>query len=103
MKKFTIAIIVLVFAALVFGACDLQKGGTIEVTNGHTSAAIIMADKSLTVPETDGMEAVKPGETIRFTFNDDGIYTVYSFFTIIPKSDTVSLFGGETKSITVKP
>ena len=103
MKKLAIAIIGLVFAALVFGACEIKTGGTIEVTNGHTSAAIIMADKSLTVPNTDGMEAVKAGETIRFTFNDDGIYTVYSFFTVIPKSDTVSLFGGETKRITVKP
>ena len=100
MKK---VIIGLVFAALVFGSCEIKTGGTIEVKNGHTSAAVIMVGKFLTAPDPAGVEAVKPGETIKFSFNDDGVYTVYSFFTVVPKMDTVTLLGGDTKKITVSP
>jgi len=104
MKKYAIAIIGLMFAALVFGACEIKKGGTIEVTNGSNTNVVIIVGKFLSIPDTTGVEAAKPNETKSFTFDDDGVYTVYSFFNILtPQTETVSLIGGETRKITVKP
>jgi hypothetical protein len=78
MRKY--AVIGLVFAALIFASCAL-KGGTIEVTNGHsTYNASITILKGL-LPVDGGLEQrAAPNQKVTFSIEEDGTYTVNAVF-----------------------
>jgi len=102
MKKY--AIIGLVFAALAFATCKLEKGGTIEVTNGSTYEASIAVYKEL-VQVTDFRTAA-PGGKVTFTIDEDGTYIVNAIFSSNPKGHgdkKAVLSGGNKVSVSVTP
>jgi hypothetical protein len=71
----------LVSAVLAFASCKLEKGGTIEVTNGHnTYTASITIMKGLS-PVDGGLEKrAAPNEKVTFSIEEDGTYTVNANF-----------------------
>jgi len=88
MKKFVI--IVLVFAALVFGSCgELQKGGKIRVTNENTTLSVDIyitespREHLLTPPEDHIVKKnINPNTTGEISINKDGTYYVNPFYNI---------------------
>jgi len=88
-------------AALAFTACG-EKGGTIEVTNGFSSSALISVGK--VVPTLVGAEAINRGDMKRFSFDEDGLYTVAgqpADLSTTPKTKTVTLARGKTERVTI--
>ena len=105
MKKYTIVIIGLVVTALVLGSCDVKFGGTFEITNGYSAPMLIAV--GIAIPSLDGVEAVEAGKTKRFSFKDDGLYTI-AYLPVSTSGGGIQskmeyLSGGETKKITIKP
>jgi len=116
MKRLAIAIIGLVLAALVFGACDLQKGGTIKVTNTENHAVDIYITKGI----TDGLLAppekvvtqitIAAKDSGEITIDEDAVYYVRAFYSVLSapivgtvKPDAIaSLFAGSTVTKTVE-
>ena len=101
----------LVFVALVFVSCKLEKGGTIEVTNGSPtdSAHIsIMQGKDGDLPVTEIKKAAANGGRVTFPIDEDGTYTVNAAFY---SGSTASghgkeyavLSGGNKVTVNVKP
>jgi len=74
--------IALVFTALVFASCKLEKGGTIEVINDSTYIASIdiMQGKDGIVPVVEAKRADANGGTATFSIDEDGTYTVNAIF-----------------------
>jgi len=103
MKKYVIAIIGLVLAALVFGSCgEIKTGGTIVVTNGSNVKMLIAVGKL--VPSISDATEIADGASKSFSFDKDGLYTIVyiaSGSTDPLKSKTEYLSGGETKNVTV--
>jgi len=117
MKKLAIAIIGLVFAALVFGACSDVKGGTIVVKNEFMGE---MLGATVTLPVKISITSiippvVKTGEIPAngeksFTLDDDGTYTVAVDITDVVANtagvkaypSSVSIKGGNTVTVTLK-
>jgi len=117
MKKHAIAIIGLVFAALVFGSCDLQKGGTIKVTNTEDYPVNIYITKGALDGLVTPPEKVVVKKTIAangsedISIDEDGIYYVRAFFPVLNSTEILgtvkpdaiaSLFAGSTVSKTVE-
>ena len=124
-KKYAIALIGLVFAALLFASCgELQKGGTIEVTNESSGYSVnVYITKSITdgllIPPTDENELVTK-KTIAanrkegISINKDGVYYVRAFYIKtalgvtgevlgkVKPAAMVSLLAGNTVSVTVE-
>jgi len=104
MKKY--AIIALVFTTLVFASCKLEKGGTIEVINDHStydaSIAIYQGLLKLTEDKT-----ATPGGNVTFYIEEDGTYTVnaifYSGSTLDRGSGNAVLSGGNKVTVHVIP
>ena len=69
MKKY--AIIGLVLTALVFASCKLEKGGTIEVINDHSTydASIAVYQGLLKLTED---KTATPGGNVTFYIEEDG-------------------------------
>jgi len=127
MKKYAIAIIGLVLAAFVFGACESNGGGTIRVKNASDTLHVdIYVTDSFSsgdpMPPTKGVVAMKnivPGAIEDIKIAEDGTYYVKPFFLIVegdeenettkvvagnvPNSGMVYLLGGSTESIAVTP
>jgi hypothetical protein len=86
MKK--LVIIVLVFAALVFGSCgELQKGGKIKVKNESPDFSVnVYITKSMgdLTPPTDWVakKTINANATGEISINNDGTYYVKPFFNI---------------------
>jgi len=75
MKKYAIAIIGLVFAALVFGSCgEIKTGGTIVVKNISGNLMIIAVGELLPSPGDADQVASKDSKS--FSFDKDGLYTI---------------------------
>ena len=117
MKKYTIAIIGLVLAALVFGSCGGVKGGTIEVKNEFKGdvGGIAVIPPSLKVSVAKLLDVggalnyieIPAGGSHTWTFNEDGTYNIAVDIIgaglgakVTPSS--VSLKGGITANVTVK-
>ena len=110
MKKY--AVIALVFTALVFASCKLEKGGTIEVINDSTFIASIdiMQGKDGIVPVVEAKRANANGGTATFSIDEDGTYTVNAVFLdqqLVPNKDhgkgEAVLSGGNKVTVHVKP
>jgi len=93
---------VVLVAALILVSCNLEKGGTVEVTNGLSESTIVkvfkLGEDALNLGNTD---VLNPGETKRWTFKEDGTYIV----TAAPPlgfSQTVILLAGGTEKVTIK-
>jgi len=96
MKKYAIAIIGLVFAALVFGTCDLseviKKGGTVRVTNKSNNYSVNVyitkyAYTEITPPGSCEAKTTKPipvNGTGDISVSEDGEYFINVFFNIPP-------------------
>ena len=87
MKKHAIAIFGLVFAALVFGSCELQKGGIIRVKNESNSLAVTIyitkgiTDGLLSPPDNVVKKAtIEAGKTGDILIGEDGTYYVRPFY-----------------------
>jgi hypothetical protein len=112
MKKYAIAIIGLVLAALVFGSCGNAKtGGAIVVTNKTTVAGspvdITVKIANLFSPETPiYIRTVKAADGVEtFLLDEDGMYIVSAYAgttaTEPPfKTEQKTLSGGEKVSLT---
>ena len=113
MKKY--AIIGLVFTALVFASCKLEKGGTIEVINGdndyYASIRIVNADDNESVAGGEAKWAA-PNKTVTFFIGEDGAYIATATFhldqTPIPfvsqgSSKKIRLSGGNKETVSVEP
>jgi len=77
MKNLIKLFVVVLTAALLLVSCG-KKGGTIEVTNGMktpTYVDIVKGVDFLNIKEGDGT-LIQPGDTEKFTFDEDGAYTV---------------------------
>jgi len=90
MKKHVIAIIGLVFAALVFGSCELQKGGTIRVRNESNSLPVTIyitrgiTDGLISPPDNVVKKAtIEAGKIGDILISEDGTYYVRPFY-ILP-------------------
>jgi hypothetical protein len=129
MKKYAIAIVGLVLAAFVFGACESNNGGTIRVTNAsnelHVNIYVTDSFSSDPTPPTKGVVAekrIEPGAIEDIIIPEDGTYYVKPFFLKIekdndgndiigpekvgkaePDSGMVYLLGGGIESIKVTP
>jgi positive regulator of sigma E activity len=122
MKKYAIAIMGLAFAALLFGACEMQKGGTIRVTNASSTFSVnVYVTNSLgidtTAPTKDvvATSTIEPGGTVEIKIDEDGTYYVKPFFLIaegtLVETEVfgtadpviVGLLAGSTTSVTVTP
>ena len=121
MKKYTIVIIGLVVMALVLGSCELQKGGTIRVTNENTDFPVkIYITKSLlgasppTASDTVTVKTIGKNATGEISINKDGTYYIRPFFVLTPTtvevagivdpiiSSTAILLAGNIISVKVK-
>ena len=117
MKKHAIAIIGLVFAALLFGSCEIQKGGTIKVKNTEDYPVNIYITKGLTDGLLTPPENVVTKKTIgakgsgEISIDEDGIYYVRAFFPVLNSAELVgtvkpgamvNLLAGNTVSVTVE-
>ncbi|MDR2576390.1 MAG: hypothetical protein LBC52_08120 [Treponema sp.] len=95
----------LVFAVLAFASCKLEKGGTIEVTNGSNFEASIAVYKELV--QVTAQEKAAPGKKITFSIDEDGTYNVDAIFingnVLSHGREKAVLSGGNKESITVKP
>ncbi|MDR2576387.1 MAG: hypothetical protein LBC52_08105 [Treponema sp.] len=102
MKKYAIAIIGLVFAALVFGSCK-ETGGTIVVKNGSSDAMLVAVGEIL--PNLDNAFTLASGESKSFSFDKDALYTIGYLAVgssgVSMKTKTQYLSGGETKPVTI--
>ena len=124
MKKYAIAIIGLVFAALVFGSCEVQKGGTIKVENKSKDYSVIvyvtkslLNDNITKPPESYVTKKTIPKNTTgEISINEDGTYYVKPFFqvtvagatlveelvgTVEPLLGTAVLLAGNTVTVKV--
>jgi len=119
MKKHAIAIIGLVFAALVFGSCDLQKGGTIKVTNLNDELPVTIY---ITKGMTDGIgspptnvvtkKTIEKNSAGEISISEDGTYYIRPFYNVPglgqtagvvdPITATAILALGNTVSVKVK-
>jgi len=119
MKKHAIAVIGLVFAALVFGSCELQKGGTIKVKNESNSLPVTVY---ITKGITDGIGSppdnvvkkatIEAGKTGDILISEDGTYYIRPFYIlpilgetagqVDPITATAVLALGNTVSVKVK-
>jgi len=116
MKK---AIIGLVFAAFVFGSCELQKGGTIKVENTENATVTIYITKGLTdgllTPPTNVVKekSIAANGSGEISIDEDGTYYVRAFYpdplvgalpipgTVKPMA-MVNLLAGNTVSVTAE-
>jgi len=104
MKKY--AIIGLVLTALVFASCKLEKGGTIEVINDHSTydASIAVYQGLLKLTED---KTATPGGNVTFYIEEDGTYIVnavfYSGSTLDHGSGKAVLSGGNKVTVHVEP
>jgi len=124
MKKNAIAIIALIFTAFVFGSCEMQKGGTIRVTNEsdkYTVNIYITNSATLDLDKPPANYLVKTSigvsGTTEIKIDEDGTYYVKPFFLILegttveaeilgtpsPALGLVTLLAGSTSSVTVTP
>ncbi|MDR0494708.1 MAG: hypothetical protein LBG95_03670 [Treponema sp.] len=112
MKKLLI-VLALFAAAMVLGSCSKETGGgTIEITNNYSQTVEgvtiqfpikVSIVKSL-IPDTKPTEEIGKGETRSFSFDEDGTYTVYAAWGVVPLlglGEKVSLSGNGTVKITV--
>jgi pyrimidine operon attenuation protein/uracil phosphoribosyltransferase len=103
MKKYVI--IGLVFAALVFASCKLEKGGTIEVINDHSTNASIAVYQGLIKLTED--KTATPGGNVTFDIEEDGTYIVnavfYSGSTLDHGSGKAVLSGGNKVTVHIEP
>jgi len=104
MKNLLRLFVVVLAAGLLLVSCNLEKGGTIEVTNGMSMPTYVDIIKGVdiinAIKEGDGT-LIQPGKTKIFTFNEDGTYTV----TAIPPPGFIKpviLLAGDTQKVTVK-
>jgi len=107
MKKHAIAIIGLVFAAFLLGACgeEIKTGGTIVVTNGSDNDAMLVAVGEL-LPNLDSAAQIDKGENKSFSFDKDGLYAigflaVGSGSGVNMQTKSAYLSGGKTINVTV--
>jgi hypothetical protein len=127
MKKYAIAVIGLVFAVFVFGACESDSGGTIKVTNASDNMYVdiyVTKNSGDTTPPTTGVIAekrnIEPGATENINLPEGGPYYVKPFFLIKGPDDEgteiikeerlgtanksmIYLFGGDTEEVRVTP
>jgi hypothetical protein len=90
MKKYAIVIIGLVFAALVFGSCELPKGGTIKVENKSNDYSVIVyvtkkaLNDDITKPPDSyvAKKTIAAGKTGEISIGEDGTYYVKPFFQV---------------------
>jgi hypothetical protein len=117
MKKYAIAIIGLVFAALVFGACEIQKGGTIKIKNTKNTAVTIYITKDaldglLTPPSKEiAKKSIAANGSGEISFDEDGTYHVRAFSQVlntdvipcsVKPSAIATLLAGNSVSVTVE-
>jgi hypothetical protein len=100
---------VVLVAACFLVSCNIEKGGTIEVTNGLDIQTRVIIVKGLDYAEaikeltSDGGTAIDPGAMKAFSKDDDGIYTVVAtkhLLDIFSKQVTLGL--GKTETVTVR-
>ena len=100
---------VVLVAACFLISCKIEKGGTIEVTNGLKIPTYVIIVKGMDY--LGAAEDLKNGEGTliesgamkAFDKDDDGIYTVVATTSsITPFSKTVTLTLGKTEKVTVK-
>jgi len=108
MKKL-IAILVVLVAVLSLVTCqdDIKYGGTIEVTNNFTITVLgvtgttpieVTVVKDLDT-KNDNKKVIDAGETVKWHFEKDGVYTVGCLVALYLKP--VSLVGGNTVKLTI--
>lgn len=103
--------IIALIAAIGFSAVSCgEKGGVVEITNGHTFSAQVHCYSSM--PSTGKQQlskTINSGKTAKWTFDEDD--TIYISATFVNESggfggtysDEIDLSGGETKTVTIKP
>ena len=112
MKKYAV-ILGLVFTALVFASCKLEKGGTIEVINDHNTydaSIYIMKGRGGTELVDIPATARANGGKATFHIDEDGTYTVNAVFLdeqSVPNqghgTGEAVLSGGNKVTVHVKP
>jgi hypothetical protein len=105
MKKLFI-IAVLLTAAIALASCKDLKGGTIEVTNSYTLGGVnmpVLVTINKDVKDNKVIKEINYGATEKFSFDEDGYYTVLAATASIPPfTESFYLLGGSTKQVTVK-
>jgi hypothetical protein len=108
MKNLLKFFVVVLVAALFLVSCEIEKGGTIEVTNGLNIPTYVIIVKGI-----DYAEAIKDlakgegtlidsGAMNPFHKDNDGVYTVVATTSLLPFTKTVTLTLGKTERVTVK-
>ena len=106
MKNIIKLFVVVLAVAFVFISCE--KGGTIEVTNGYDGPNLVVIVKGADLVGAlqdlgngKGTVMDKKGATKKFTYDEDGIYTVVASFPA-GFSKPVTLLLGNTEKVTIK-
>jgi len=99
---------VVLVAALFLVSCEIQKGGTIEVTNGLKTQTYFVIVKGLDYEDaikdiTAGRGTLlEPGAKKSFTKDEDGVYSVVAIPPLPCFSGQATLALGNTEKITIK-
>jgi len=99
---------VVLVAACFLVSCKIEKGGTIEVTNGLTITTYVVIVKGVDYAEAvkelanGGGTAIDAGAKKSFNKDDDGLYTVVAVPPVLTFSKQVYLSLGKTETVTVK-
>jgi len=106
MKNLIKLFVVVLTAVLLLVSCGgIKKGGTIEVTNGLSTPTYVNivkgADFLGALKEGDGT-LIQRGYTEKFTFDEDGFYTVTAIPPITGFYKTVYLALDSIEKVTVK-
>jgi hypothetical protein len=107
MKKYLLMALAAFALATALPSCAREKGGTIVVVNDYQIAVgELKAPTPIKVSVKKGLVAgtpdtdIKAGETLTFSFDEDGTYAVGALIPVF--AQTVYLSGGDTKTVTVK-
>jgi hypothetical protein len=99
---------VVLVAAFFLVSCNIEKGGTIEVTNGYSGPIYVIIVKGIdyagAIKDLTNNEGtlIPVGEMKPFSKDNDGIYTVVSMPPLPFFSKQVTLTLGKTERVTVK-
>jgi len=99
--------VVLVVACFLV-SCEIEKGGTIEVTNGLNTPTYVIIVKG--IDYADALKDLAKGEGTlidtgamkSFHKDNDGVYTVVAIPPVLTFIKTVTLTLGKTEKVTVK-
>jgi hypothetical protein len=99
---------VVLVASFFLVSCNIEKGGTIEVTNGQSIITYVIIVKGIDYADaikeltSGGGTPIEPGAMKPFNKDNDGLYTVVAIPPLPFFSKQVTLALGKTETVTVK-